>query len=261
MIRHILSRMTVDGCAIELRRGGKGPPLLFLHGASGAGGWTPFHDRLAEEFDVIAPSHPGFDGSDDPSWLDNVADLANFYLDFLQVLDLNAVHLVGLSLGGWIAAELAVRNTNRLASCTLMCAAGIHVVGVPQLDSFLLSPEERARRIFHDSAKAAPVIERLLDPDSADVVMRNQESTARLIWQPRGYDPNLRKWLHRIDRPTLVLWGESDPLFPPAYAQAYAELIPGAKMVVLPECGHVPNAEQPDAAADAIIAFARSAAN
>jgi len=132
---------------------------------------------------------------------------------------------------------------------------------VPQLDSFLLSPEERARRIFHDSAKAAPVIERLLDPDSADVVMRNQESTARLIWQPRGYDPNLRKWLHRIDRPTLVLWGESDPLFPPAYAQAYAELIPGAKMVVLPECGHVPNAEQPDAAADAIIAFARFAAN
>ena len=249
------SRMQLDGCEISLRQGGRGPTLLFLHGASGAGPWAPFHDALAERFHVLAPSHPGFDDSEDPPWLDNIADLANFYHDFLKDLDLRNVNLVGLSLGGWVAAEMAVRDTSRLATVTLMCAAGIHVKDVPQFDMFLVSPEERARRMFHDPAKAEAIVERVSDPANADLVMKNQEATARLIWQPRAYDPHLRKWLHRIDRPTLALWGESDPLFPPAYAKAYAELIPGAKAVVLEACGHLPNLEQPQAASAAILEF------
>ncbi len=251
----VRSRMTLDGCEIDLMRGGEGPPLLFLHGASGAGGWGPFHERLAERFDVIAPAHPGFDGSDDPPWLDRVSDLANFYLDFMKALDLKGVHLVGLSLGGWIAAELATRDTSRLATCTLMCAAGIFIEGQQHLDLFLVSPEERTRLVFHDPKKAAPFIARVADPANADLVMKNQETTARLIWQPRAYDPHLRKWLHRIDRPTLALWGASDPLFPPAYAAEYARLIPGAKAIVLSDCGHLPNAEQPEAAARVICEF------
>jgi pimeloyl-ACP methyl ester carboxylesterase len=249
------SRMQLDGCDISLRRGGNGPPLLFLHGASGAGPWSPFHDALAERFDVIAPSHPGFDDSEVPAWLDNIADLASFYRGFLKTLDLDGVHIVGLSLGGWLAAEMAVRDTSRIATCTLMCAAGIHVEGVPQFDMFLVSPEERVRRMFHDPAKAEPVAQRVSDPANADLIMKNQETTARLIWQPRAYDPHLRKWLHRIDRPTLALWGDSDPLFPPVYAEAFANLIPGAKAVVLDKCGHLPNVEQPELAAKAIIDF------
>ena len=86
-------------------------PLLFLHGGGGAGIWLPCMARLAKKFDVIAPEHPGFGASDTPPWLDTIGDLANFYLDFLEQLDLRGVHLVGSSLGGWIAAELAVRNT------------------------------------------------------------------------------------------------------------------------------------------------------
>jgi pimeloyl-ACP methyl ester carboxylesterase len=251
----IESRMTLDGCGIDVRRGGEGPPLLFLHGASGAGLWSPFHEKLSERFDVIAPAHPGFDGSDLPPWLDRIPDLSNFYLDFMKTLNLKDVHIVGLSLGGWIAAELATRDTSRIATCTLMAAAGIFVEGAEHLDIFLVSPEDRARRMFHDPAKAETVIARMLDPDYADAVSKNQETTARLIWQPRGYDPHLRKWLHRIDRPTLALWGESDVVFPPVYAGEYAKLIPGAKAVVLPECGHLPNVEQPDAAVAAIVDF------
>ena len=248
-----------DSCKVSMRRGGSGAPLLFLHGASGAGPWGPFHRALAEHFDVIAPSHPGFDDSDDPTWLDNIADLANFYHTFLKQQDLTGVHLVGLSLGGWLAAEMAVRDTSRITTCTLMCAAGIYVEGVPQFDMFMVSPEERARRMFHDPSKAEAIVERLSDPANADLVMKNQETTARLIWQPRAYDPNLRKWLHRIDRPTLALWGDSDPLFPPVYAETYASLIPGARALVLDQCGHLPNIERPEAASKAIIEFVKDA--
>src|SRR6476646_7752515 len=103
------SMMAVSGCNIGLMRGGTGRPLLVLHGASGAGAWLPFMASLADTYDVIVPEHPGFGASDTPDWLDTVHDLAYFYLDFLDQLDLQNVHLVGISLGGWIAAELAVR--------------------------------------------------------------------------------------------------------------------------------------------------------
>lgn len=107
-------------------RGGEGAPLVVLHGASGAM-WLPFMDKLMRRFDVIAPEHPGFGESDTPDWLDTIHDIAYFYLDFLAELKLDGVHLVGPSLGGWIAAELAVRSTARLASLTLADAAGLYV--------------------------------------------------------------------------------------------------------------------------------------
>src|ERR1700728_2227757 len=109
------SAVTVRGCRIRLMRGGSGDPLLYLHGASGAS-WLPFLQSLTKRFDVIAPEHPGFGESDAPDWLDNIHDLAYFYLDFLQELKLDRVHLVGNSLGGLIDAELAVRSTEQLAT-------------------------------------------------------------------------------------------------------------------------------------------------
>jgi len=111
----VTTKLAVRGCNITLMRGGSGRPLLILHGASGAGGWTPYMADLAARHDVIVPEHPGFGASDMPDWLDNVPDLANFYLDFLDQLDLTDIDLVGHSIGGWIAAELATRNTRRLA--------------------------------------------------------------------------------------------------------------------------------------------------
>src|SRR6476659_750473 len=141
------SMMAVSGCNIGLMRGGTGRPLVTLHGASGAGTWLPFMRSLADTYDVIVPEHPGFGASDTPDWLDNIHDLAYFYLD---VLDLHAVHLVGVSRGGWIAAELAIRSTQRLSSLTLVDAAGIHVPGVEQIDTFLRTDEQRIRDFFHD---------------------------------------------------------------------------------------------------------------
>src|SRR5947207_12381553 len=154
MAAQSISILAIRDCRIRLMRGGSGAPLVFLHGGGGIGIWLPSMVRLAKKFDVIAPEHPGFGESDTPAWLDSVGDLANFYLDFLDRLDLRGVHLVGSSLGGWIAAELAVRNATRLASLTLIGAAGIHVDGVAPLAPFLTSEEQRIRALFYDQELA-----------------------------------------------------------------------------------------------------------
>jgi pimeloyl-ACP methyl ester carboxylesterase len=255
MADHTDQMINVAGCRIRLMRGGNGAPLLFLHGGGGVGIWLPSMARLAKRFDVIAPEHPGFGASDTPPWLDTVADLANFYLEFLDHFDLRGVHIVGSSLGGWIAAELAVRNASRLASLTLIGSAGIHVDGVPQVDTFLSNEEQRVRDLFYDADLAEAVIASGERPEMQDAALKNRTITARLSWQPRAHDPNLRKWLHRIRLPTLLIWGAEDRLFPPAYAEAFRGLIPGANVVVLPQCGHLPQVEQGDAFAEALESF------
>src|SRR3954447_22516055 len=133
-----IETITVAGAAIRLFRGRpdgapaaeNAAPVVFLHGAGGHTGWMAFLDELAGRFSVFAPEHPGFGGSDDPPWLDDIADLAYFHLDLLQALGLERVHLIGTSLGGWVAAEMAVRNTARLASLTLVGAVGITTGGI-----------------------------------------------------------------------------------------------------------------------------------
>ena len=255
------SFITVGGCRIRLMRGGEGAPLVVLHGASGAM-WLPFMDKLKRNFDVIAPEHPGFGQSDTPDWLDNIHDLAYFYLDFLAELKLSGVHLLGLSLGGWIAAEVAVRSTARLASLTLAGAAGLQVGGVAQMDTFLGSDEQRLRAFFHDAKRADELIARVLRPELEDTALKNRATVAKLVWQPRDHDPHLAKWLHRIDVPTLLIWGDDDRLFPAEHARAYQRLIPGARLAVIPACGHALHIEKADEFAAEIEAFigARQAA-
>jgi pimeloyl-ACP methyl ester carboxylesterase len=255
MADHSDQLITVANCRIRLMRGGAGAPLVLLHGGGGAGIWLPCMARLARKFDVIAPEHPGFGASDTPAWLDTVADLANYYLEFLDELDLRGVHLVGSSLGGWIAADLAVRNASRLASLTLIGAAGIYVDGVEQFDTFLSSEEQRIRAMFYDRDLAEAVVASSERPELEDAALKNRTMTARLAWQPRNHDPHLHKWLHRIKVPTLLVWGADDRLFPPAYADAFQKLIPGAKTVIFPQCGHLPHVENGDAFAAKLESF------
>ncbi len=255
MADYSISMVSIGDCSIRLMRGGSGAPMLFLHGGGGMGIWLPCMARLAKKFDVITPEHPGFGESDTPEWLDTVGDLANFYLDFLDALDLRGVHLIGSSLGGWIAAELAVRNASRLASLTLIGAAGIHVKDVEQVDTFLTNEEQRIRDLFYDRDLAEAVIASSERPELEDTALKNRTTAAKLSWQPRNHDPHLRKWLHRIKVPTLLIWGADDRLFPREYAFAYQRLIPGSQAVILPECGHLPHVEKGDAFASELEAF------
>jgi pimeloyl-ACP methyl ester carboxylesterase len=248
-----------DGCRIRIMRGGEGPPLLYLHGARGLGAWAPFMEKLSAHFDVIAPDHPGFGGSDTPAWLDNVSDLAYFYLDVLAVMRLDRITVVGSSLGGWIAAEMAVRSTARLAALVLSCAAGIHVKGVAKGDIFLWSPEESARNMFHDQKFADAMLAEPLSDEQQFVLMKNRLTTAKLGWQPRLHNPDLHKWLHRIDVPTLLIWGDDDKVIPPAHGPAFQKLIPGSRLEIMKDCGHIPQIERVDDWVAKIVAFAREA--
>ena len=245
---HSTETMTIDGAKIRVLRGGPGgaQPLVFLHGAGGHTGWMAFLEELSQRFAVYAPEHPGFGQSDDPPWLDGVGDLAYFYLDFLKVLGLERVHLVGTSLGGWIAAEMAVRDTARLASLTLVGAVGITAQGETIPDIFRMPVEENLRRFYADQERAA---RRVGDVAKADMrlVAKNQATVTRLAYWPRFYNPDLGKWLHRVDVPTLLIWGAEDGLVPPKFGEAYRSLIPGAKLTVLPAAGHAPFDEQREA--------------
>jgi pimeloyl-ACP methyl ester carboxylesterase len=255
MADHTTAKISVRGCGVAVMRSGEGRPLVILHGASDGGRWHPYMTDLAAAHDVFVPEHPGFGASDTPEWLDTIPDLANFYLDVLDQLDLAGVDLVGGGLGGWIAAELAVRNTSRLTSLTLVGAAGIHVKGVEQIDPFLRTDTQRIRDLFHDPARVDEFMVRLLRPEYEDIGLKNQATTARLTWQPRDYDPHLHKWLHRIDVPTLLIWGANDRVYPPAYVNAYQRLIPGAQVAVIPNCGHLPHIEQRAAFVTALERF------
>lgn len=237
--------LELRGTRIRVLRSGSGPPLIFLHGASGHVGWLPFLNQLSQRFDVIAPEHPGFGASDDPKWLDRPADLAYFYLDLIEHLNLDGVHLVGTSLGGWIAAELAVRNTSRLASLALVCAVGVTPKGAPMEDMFRMSAEENAQRFYFDSERVRRRLAALATADPR-VLVRNRSTVVRLSY-PGFVNPELGKWLHRVNVPTLLVWGENDGLVPSSFAEAYRANIPGAKLVMIPKAGHAPFEEQPDA--------------
>lgn len=249
----------VEGVRVNVVRGGRGAPLLFLHGANGGGRWMPFMERLSENFEVIAPEHPGFGRSDTPDWLDSVRDLGHFYQAFMETLGLGDVTLVGTSLGGWIAAETALRSSARLRALVLVAAAGVRVKGVRKGDSFLWSAEELTRNLFHDPALAEKALSHQITAEERNLALKNRLMTARLAWSPRFYDPELEKWLHRIAIPTLILWGRNDKLIPVVHAQRYAELIDGARVRIFDACGHLPHVEKTAEYAREITAFSQGA--
>jgi pimeloyl-ACP methyl ester carboxylesterase len=233
----------INGATISYQRGGAGAPLLFLHGAGGAADWTPWMETLAASYDLIVPDHPGWGRSDMPEWFDNVHDLAYFYLDFMDALGLNDVHIAGSSIGGWICCEVAVRSTAHLNTMTLIDPAGLRVAGVQRFDIFLSSPENLTRAIYHDQSIAERLLAATPTPDQVDLLLRNRYASARVGWQPRLYDPHLAKWLHRVKIPTLVVWGENDRIFPPVMQAEFLRLIPGAQAATIPNCGHLPHVE------------------
>jgi pimeloyl-ACP methyl ester carboxylesterase len=254
------STVEILGSKVFLRRGGVGEPLLFLHGAGGVPGWLPVFDQLAKSYHVIVPDHPWFGRSDSPDWLDDVGDMAYFYLDLMEKLGLRNVHVVGTSLGGWIACEIAVRSCERLKSLTLVSAAGIHVKGVPKADIFMMNPEETARSLFVDDKMVQQMLSMQPTPEQMDTIYKNRIATAKLGWQPRLFNPRLAKWLHRISVPTHVVWGDSDKIIPPPYADAFKKAISGSKLTMMPNTGHLPHMERVQPFVSAVTGFIAKAA-
>jgi len=254
------TEVDVRGCKVNLRRGGRGEPLLFLHGAQGLNGHEPGIEALTANFDVIAPDHPGFGQSDLSDAVDDIGDLAFFYLDLVDVLKLDHVHIVGQCIGGWLAVEMAIRSTERISSLVLVNSAGLRVRGVPRADMFICSEDELLKLLFGGKGAAEWLRSWRATPEMEDIYDRNRAAAARYSWSPRLCNPKLDRWLHRIDVPTHIVWGNDDRVIPPAYASAFKNMIGGATVATLPNCGHLPHVEQPQAFANEVSQFIRSAA-
>ncbi len=239
--------IAINDCRLFFRRQGQGRPLLWLHGTDGLAEWPAIVDRLAEHHEVIVPEHPGFGHSPAPGWMDDVSDLAYLYLELLKALDLVDVDVVGHSLGGWIGMEVAVRSTERLRSLALIAGAGIHVKGVQKLDIFMIDPDEQASLAYADPALGDAAAERARAAKYQEEAVANRVASARFGWSPRFHNPRLERWLSRIDIPTLIIWGDSDRIFPPAHAAALNSAISGSEVALIEKAGHLPHVESLEA--------------
>ena len=249
---------TVRGVELEVVERGQGRPILWLHGEEGLDPRAPVLDLLAAHGRVLAPSHPGFGHSPDTAAIDTIDDLAYLYLDLLAEEDRREVVLIGCSMGGWIAAEMAVRCSDRLARLVLVGPLGIKVGDretrdIP--DIFALHPDEVRRLQYRDPTRATVDVATLSD-DELTVIARNREATALYAWEPYFHNPKLLQRLHRVTVPTLVLWGAEDGFVSAGYyGAAYRDAIPGARLQTIDGAGHFPHLEAPEALVARIRAF------
>jgi pimeloyl-ACP methyl ester carboxylesterase len=247
------------GGRVHLLRGGAGAPVLFLHAAGGAGQWLEFHELLAHRFEVIAPDHPGFGGSDELAEVEGMDDLVYHYLDVIDRLGLDRPHIVGASFGGWIAAELAVQAPHKIRSLVLLSSAGLRLPDHPIADLFLMTPEQLVDALFEDPSKSPFPAEP--DVDAVLAFYRDMTALARFSWAPFLNNPKLERRLHRITAPTLVVWPGTDKLVPIEHGRRYAELIPNAEFAVIEGCGHAMYFERPKEFAEITANFLTVGAN
>src|SRR5688572_10318078 len=255
---------TIDlhGRPTVLMHAGDGPPFVYLHSALGeAFMWLPVFQSLAKQFRVFVPTHPGFGQSGGFDKIDTIEDMAFHYIELLDALGLDEVILGGVSLGGWIAAEVAVRWPERVKKLWIADAPGLWVENTPLGDLFRLAQNRaKVREMLFDDPNgpmATIVIKDQVDEATMLNAYQSMTVLARLIWQ-RPYDPKLANRLRRIACPTLLLWGDHDKLVPPAYGEAYLKLIPGSQLKLIKDCGHLPMFEKEADFVDAITTFCLS---
>jgi pimeloyl-ACP methyl ester carboxylesterase len=249
--------VAVAGSRLELFELGDGPPLLFLHGGGGFDPRDPVNALLARGRRLVCPVHPGFGRSALPDWLDRPVDIAYMHLELLDRLGITRTDLIGCSLGGWIAAEMAAMAPERFAKLVLVAPVGVKVGPEDRLDVpdiFALPPDALSGLTFHDPARSRVDLATLSDDELA-VVARNRETLALLTWEPYMHDPKLKHRLQRVTLPTLFVRGASDGLISDEYLRAYAALFPNASVRTLEAAGHAPHLEQPDAFAALTLAF------
>ncbi|MCH7737104.1 MAG: alpha/beta hydrolase [Chloroflexi bacterium] len=240
------SMVSLRGVDMPLIRRGSGPPVLVLHGGDGPVDHLPFAERISGSFELLHPTHPGFDGTPIPEHFDGLQDLIFLYLDLIDSLDLQDAILVGFSMGGWLASEIAVMSTGRFSKLVLVDSVGIKPGGPFDrdiADVFALSVEELLQATWHDRS-LAPLHGQMTDAE-LQIIASDKIAHGLYTWEPYMHNPKLRYRLHRIDIPTLLIWGENDGIVKTEYGAALRDLIPGARMSVIPEAGHHPHIEQP----------------
>ena len=249
--------IAIAGVDLDIFEAGEGPPLLFLHSAQGFAPEHPYVAPLSARHRFIAPSHPGFGKSSLPDWIDAVDDIAYIYLELLDHLNLQQVDLIGCSIGGWIAAELATKAPERVHRLVMVGPVGVKTGPPDRLDIpdiFAIPQSDLESLLFHDPARMRLEPSRLTDEQLA-ISVRNRETLALLAWEPYMHNPKLPHRLHRVAAPTLFVRGASDGLVSAAYIDSYARLLPNARTATIAAAGHAPQVEQPEAFARTVLAF------
>jgi pimeloyl-ACP methyl ester carboxylesterase len=257
-----ITSIAVNGVTIEMVDRGEGRPILFLHPGIGIDPAAPVLAELAKGGRVIAPSHPGFGTSQLPKGTTSVDDLSYFYLDLLDQLDLRDLLVVGVGLGGWLAAEIAVKDSSRFSQLVMANAIGVKIGDRETrdiVDIWSLMPDEFNALAYADPSKGARDYKTLPEAESLSAA-RNREAYARVAWSPYMHNPKLKNRLHRIKMPTLFLWGMADRILSEKYGRDYCALIEGAKFEPIEKAGHFPHLEQPEEFARRVLAFADTAA-
>ena len=250
--------VTVGGTKVHVLKGGSGEPLILFHGAGGNQGWPPYADALAERYTVYIPSHPGYGKSERPPWLETMSDMACFYSWLIEQEGLDGARAIGFSMGGWLAAEIAAACGHAFSKLMLVDAAGIKPNEGEIADIFLLSPAQTLEILFHDTKQVADydeIYKQEPTPEQADIAETNREMAARLCWKPYMHDPRLAHLLARVKIPTRIVWGREDRLIPVECGQLYQKAIPGSDLVVIDNCGHVPQTEKPQEFIKAALDF------
>jgi pimeloyl-ACP methyl ester carboxylesterase len=253
------TRLKVADIELELFDTGQGAarPVLFLHGGGGFGPQQPFVAPLSAKRRFVAPWHPGFGKSGLPDWLDSIDDIAHLYLELMDILKLDRIDLVGCSIGGWIAAEMATKSPERFHRIVFSAPVGIKVGPPDKLDIpdiFAMPESDVLKLTFHDPARMKPDTTKMSEDELA-AMFRARETLALLTWEPWMHNPKLRRRLHRVVAPALFIRGESDGLVSQPYLEAYARMLPNARTLTIKAAGHVPQLEQPAAFAAAVLEF------
>lgn len=249
---------TVAGIDLHIKRGGQGPPLLWLDGGTLPPGDLQHHQQLADHFDVYIPHHPGFGVTPRPEWIARINDLAVFYLWMLDELGLDNVHLFGHGMGGWLAADMATLSPRHINRLVLADAIGIKPHQADILDIFILTPPEIRAAEFHRPEQVAEwkqLFEQESTPEAAECAEDAIEMLMRLCWKPYMHDPRLPFLLPRIQQPSLIVWGQQDAIVPLECGRLYQQGITGSELFVIEACGHYPQLEKPAVLTERVIAF------
>jgi pimeloyl-ACP methyl ester carboxylesterase len=247
--------LDVAGCRLALMTAGTGSPLLVLHHDTGGAGWIPLYDRLAQQFTVYVPSHPGYDRSERPDWMRSVRDVAVVYQCAIRQLGLDSPALVGLGFGGWIAAEMATMSPGRLGRLVLVGAMGIHPPAGEIFDQALVNTQAYIKTGLQDADTFDATFGAEPSVDQLEQWEINREMTFRIAWQPYMYSQTLPHLLSCIDTPSLVVWGDQDRIVPLSAGERYVEAIPNARLEVVRGGGHFLDLERPDELAGLVTRF------
>ena len=253
------SRQTVrvHGTEVELFTGGEGPSLLFLHGAGGNSGWQHYHEELSKTYKVYVPSQPGFNGTERPDWVYSITDVCHFNRALVNTLGLDQYILMGSSMGGWVAAEMASMNSDNIKALILVDAAGIKPERGDISEIFMVSGETRIKQRFYDPSQVPnyEAYTRDLTDEEKIVDHSNKEMASRLCWKPYLHNLSLPFYLSNVTSPTLIVWGEEDAIIPVECAELFRKAITNSQVKIINDCGHSPAIEKPDEFLNSVTEF------